>query len=298
MLPKILEFGLRRGEKNRADITDALSIALMEHLNSLERNLGIIGTIAVIAPFVGLFGTVLGIIRAFEDIALKGNSTPAVVAARRIGSTDHDRRRSVRRRRVRDFLQLLQVAHQGVQPRDDRRGEPARRDAALPQHRCADPDRAVQPITGRRDRRRALETASSAVSLLSAQQDDEVMAEINITPFTDVLLVLLIIFMILAALVTPPGFQKNFRTKQYNKTRTTDDPEEDIEVIVNDKGVIFVDGNEDGYATSIGMMAIVAIKRRGHKHVSITADAKAPYGRHHPHSRRCQRSRTSKTSVS
>lgn len=81
MLPKILEFGLKRGEKNRADITDALSIALMEHLNSLERNLAVIGTIAVIAPFVGLFGTVLGIIRAFQDIALKGNSTPAVVAA-------------------------------------------------------------------------------------------------------------------------------------------------------------------------------------------------------------------------
>src|SRR5471030_2494144 len=53
----------------------------MEHLNSLERNLAVIGTIAVIAPFVGLFGTVLGIIHAFDDIALKGNSTPAVVAA-------------------------------------------------------------------------------------------------------------------------------------------------------------------------------------------------------------------------
>ena len=80
MLPRILEFGLRRGEKNRADITDALSIALMEHLNALERNLGIVGTIAVIAPFVGLAGTVLGIIHAFQEIALKGNSTPAVVA--------------------------------------------------------------------------------------------------------------------------------------------------------------------------------------------------------------------------
>jgi len=81
MLPRILEFGLQRGTKNRADITDALSIALMENLNQLERNLGIIGTIAVIAPFVGLLGTVLGIIRAFDDIALKGNSTPAVVGA-------------------------------------------------------------------------------------------------------------------------------------------------------------------------------------------------------------------------
>jgi biopolymer transport protein ExbB len=81
MLPRILEFGLLRGTKNRADITDALSIALMENLNLLERNLGVIGTIAVIAPFVGLTGTVFGIIRAFQDIALKGNSTPAVVAA-------------------------------------------------------------------------------------------------------------------------------------------------------------------------------------------------------------------------
>ncbi|MGH7729009.1 MAG: MotA/TolQ/ExbB proton channel family protein [Vulcanimicrobiaceae bacterium] len=81
MLPRILEFGLQRGAKNRADITDALSIALMENLALLERNLAIIGTVAVIAPFVGLFGTVLGIIRTFQDIALKGNSTPAVVAA-------------------------------------------------------------------------------------------------------------------------------------------------------------------------------------------------------------------------
>jgi biopolymer transport protein ExbB len=80
MLPRILEFGLRRGEKNRADITDALSIALMEHLNALERNLGIIGTVAVIGPFVGLSGTVLGIIHAFGDIAIKGNASPPVVA--------------------------------------------------------------------------------------------------------------------------------------------------------------------------------------------------------------------------
>jgi biopolymer transport protein ExbB len=81
MLPRILAFGLQRGTKNRADITDALSIALMENLNTLERNLGIIGTVAVIAPFVGLTGTVFGIIHAFNDIAAKGNASPAVVAA-------------------------------------------------------------------------------------------------------------------------------------------------------------------------------------------------------------------------
>ncbi len=81
MLPRIFEFGLMRGDKSREDISEALSVALMENLGLLDRNLPVIGTIAVIAPFVGLFGTVLGIIRAFQDIALKGNSTPAVVAA-------------------------------------------------------------------------------------------------------------------------------------------------------------------------------------------------------------------------
>ncbi len=80
MLPRVLAFGLQRGDKSRSDIAEALQIALLEHTYQLESNLGIIGTVAVIAPFVGLFGTVLGIIRAFQDIALKGNPSPAVVA--------------------------------------------------------------------------------------------------------------------------------------------------------------------------------------------------------------------------
>ncbi len=81
MLPKILKFGLLRGERSRIDVADALTIELRRQVGALERHLAIIGTIAVIAPFIGLFGTVLGIIHAFDDIALKGNSSPAVVAA-------------------------------------------------------------------------------------------------------------------------------------------------------------------------------------------------------------------------
>ena len=81
MLPKILKFGLQRGERSRIDIEDALSVELRKQVGALERYLAIIGTIAVVSPFIGLFGTVLGIIHAFDDIALKGNSSPAVVAA-------------------------------------------------------------------------------------------------------------------------------------------------------------------------------------------------------------------------
>jgi biopolymer transport protein ExbB len=62
--------------------------AVEEHLRAtlaaeglrLSTNLGIVGTIGNIAPFVGLFGTVLGIIRAFRDIGQVGAAGPAVVA--------------------------------------------------------------------------------------------------------------------------------------------------------------------------------------------------------------------------
>jgi len=102
------------------------------------------------------------------------------------------------------------------------------------------------------------------------------MAEINITPFTDVLLVLLIIFMILAALVTPPGFEKELPNNN-NSQPQTQKQKNDIEILVNNKGVIFVDGQKTDQAGIYNMMLTERAKR-GNKHVSITADAKAPYG--------------------
>ena len=38
----------------------------------LERNLAFLGTLGANAPFIGLFGTVLGIIKAFKDLAESG----------------------------------------------------------------------------------------------------------------------------------------------------------------------------------------------------------------------------------
>jgi biopolymer transport protein ExbD len=114
------------------------------------------------------------------------------------------------------------------------------------------------------------------VSLLSAKQDEEVMAEINITPFTDVLLVLLIIFMILAALVTPPGFEKELPNNNNNPT-SQPKQKNDIEIDVNNKGAIFVDGQ---HTDVVGIYNVMLTERakRGNRHVSIIADAKAPYG--------------------
>jgi len=81
VLPRVLKAGLVRAGKSKTDVVDALGTTARRQLRRYEDNLSVLGTIAVIAPFVGLFGTVLGIIHAFDDIALKGNSTPAVVSA-------------------------------------------------------------------------------------------------------------------------------------------------------------------------------------------------------------------------
>jgi biopolymer transport protein ExbB len=47
----------------------------------LKKNLWILGTIGSASPFVGLLGTVVGIIRAFHDMAEKGAGGFTVVAA-------------------------------------------------------------------------------------------------------------------------------------------------------------------------------------------------------------------------
>jgi biopolymer transport protein ExbB len=47
----------------------------------LRRNLWVLGTVGATAPFIGLFGTVVGIMHAFRQMALAGQGGFAVVAA-------------------------------------------------------------------------------------------------------------------------------------------------------------------------------------------------------------------------
>ena len=74
----------------------------------------------------------------------------------------------------------------------------------------------------------------------SLPKDHDLMTEINITPFTDVLLVLLIIFMILAAIATPPGFQKKLHGPLPSRLLDAFSPQ--IAVRVTDSGALFIDG--------------------------------------------------------
>jgi biopolymer transport protein TolQ len=58
----------------------ALMRASAVEVNKLEKYVSFLATTASMAPFVGLFGTVFGIIRAFEGIAQTGSTNLGVVA--------------------------------------------------------------------------------------------------------------------------------------------------------------------------------------------------------------------------
>ena len=63
------------------DLERVLATSRQEAASDLKRGLWVVGTIGSLAPYVGLFGTVVGIIRAFRDMATHGAGGFEVVAA-------------------------------------------------------------------------------------------------------------------------------------------------------------------------------------------------------------------------
>lgn len=63
------------------DLERVLLTSRQEVVTDLKRGLWVIGTIGSLAPYVGLFGTVVGIIRAFQGMAKEGVGGFEVVAA-------------------------------------------------------------------------------------------------------------------------------------------------------------------------------------------------------------------------
>ena len=67
---------------SRPDLANGIATeAMFEESQKLRKHLWILGTVASSAPFIGLLGTVIGIIRSFESMAVAGTGGFAVVAA-------------------------------------------------------------------------------------------------------------------------------------------------------------------------------------------------------------------------
>jgi biopolymer transport protein ExbB len=74
--------GIGELPRGRNAALEAMASARSQERLRLERYLGVLGTLGNNAPFIGLFGTVLGIIKAFADLARnQGGGGAAVVMA-------------------------------------------------------------------------------------------------------------------------------------------------------------------------------------------------------------------------
>jgi biopolymer transport protein TolQ len=90
-LPKIFEAGMREFLKNRAGVRPdpaamidsarrSMRAAFQRELDGLERNLPFLASTGSVSPYIGLFGTVWGIMHAFTGLANVQQATLASVA--------------------------------------------------------------------------------------------------------------------------------------------------------------------------------------------------------------------------
>jgi biopolymer transport protein TolQ len=88
-LVSVFDFGYEEVERqvkmrgtlsNPPALERTLQLGINEELAKLERNMSWLATTASVTPFIGLFGTVLGIIRAFQDLGQQGSTSLRTVA--------------------------------------------------------------------------------------------------------------------------------------------------------------------------------------------------------------------------
>ncbi len=242
--------------RNLLSIQRGMQIGASEEITRLERNMPWLAITAAVTPFVGLFGTVWGIIDAFHGLGTAGAATlravapgisealittaaglaaaiPAVIAYNLIGAS------------IREFAS-----------RSD--------DFALEVLNAVEHSQAQAPGSHRSEALMAF-TASNG-------RTQTAMADINITPLVDVVLVLLIIFM-----VTAPVLQSGIDVS-VPKTRTVKEiTEERMVITINKDQRVFL-GNDAININEIGSKLQQKIRDPRNQSIFVRADENVPFG--------------------
>lgn len=79
-IASIMKAGLIKYGRPQEEIERTIEAASAHELARLERGLGILATVANVAPLVGFLGTVSGMINSFDALARAGLSNPGLVA--------------------------------------------------------------------------------------------------------------------------------------------------------------------------------------------------------------------------
>ena len=80
-LSRILKMGLLRFGGKLDEIERAIEAGGQHEASLMNSNLRVLGAIANITPMMGLLGTVIGMIKAFNVISLSGTGNPGLVAS-------------------------------------------------------------------------------------------------------------------------------------------------------------------------------------------------------------------------
>lgn len=81
-LAKVLKAGIiMHGKFSKGEIKEVIDRTLEAEIIDMEKYTGILATIGSVSPFIGLFGTVLGIMRAFHDLSTATSAGPSIVSA-------------------------------------------------------------------------------------------------------------------------------------------------------------------------------------------------------------------------
>ncbi len=78
IISEMVDEALRIYTEQKSGFTRAYDISASLATRKLEKGLSVLGTIGAVAPFLGLFGTVVGILYTFQALALQGNQSTAV----------------------------------------------------------------------------------------------------------------------------------------------------------------------------------------------------------------------------
>lgn len=78
VIGEVSEEGLRLLGEQRGDFSRSFDITANLAIRKLEKGLAVLGTIGGVAPFLGLFGTVVRILITFGDLAKKGGQSAEV----------------------------------------------------------------------------------------------------------------------------------------------------------------------------------------------------------------------------
>jgi biopolymer transport protein ExbB len=77
----IIQSGLKNQRRGRQEVVRAIEDAGALEVAKLEKGILVLQTISKIAPLIGLFGTVTGMIRSFQAMGGAGGENPRMVAA-------------------------------------------------------------------------------------------------------------------------------------------------------------------------------------------------------------------------